>query len=290
VIAQVLRHGIEEMVRESAGREVAPQAHVELMATRVLLQVIAGVGPDDPRSGAFLSQFQALGQSVHPLLPVPAAKRDAFDSLCRMLRESGVEGDDTIVGNLAMMLVDGRKMLRMTLSWITRIAAEHPDLLAGIRTSPDQATRETLAGRFVLEVLRTRMTPYIYRRTVAQCQVRGFRIPPGWLVRVCLQEAHHDPQVFRRPDAFDPSRFDGHEYGPEAFWPWSAGVHSCPADRLVMMTAVEYLSQLAATDVHLTNAGPAERANRHWAYTIPSTRDRIRLSWITADPLSPVAP
>lgn len=289
-ISEVLRRGIEDMARASGSRDVAPRAHVERMATLVVLQAIAGIGPDDSRATAFLSQFPALDRPVHPLLPVPAAKRNAFGSLCRMLREAGAGDDDTVAGNLAMMLVDGRNMMRMTLAWITRLAAEHPNLLAEIRTSPDQDSRGTLASRFVLEVLRTRMTPYIYRRTVAECRIRGFRIPPGWLVRVCLREAHHDPDVFSRPDEFDPSRFAAREYGQEEFWPWSAGVHTCMADRFVMMTAVEYVSQLAATDIRLTTAGPAERANRHWAYTIPSNGDRVRVSRMAEDPFSQTVP
>ena len=35
----------------------------------------------------------------------------------------------------------------------------------------------------------------------------GFRLPRGWLLRICVHESHRDPAVFEHPEVFDPDRF-----------------------------------------------------------------------------------
>jgi cytochrome P450 len=124
-----------------------------------------------------------------------------------------------------------------------------------------------------------RMTPYIYRKVVRDLRLGSYRVPRGWLLRICVREAHHRPDVFPSPDAFEPSRFAARSFGPDEFCPFSAGPHACFADTFVMAVARTFLVHLALNyDERIARDGPVEGSNRHWTYGQPGAQLRVSLT------------
>jgi cytochrome P450 len=119
----------------------------------------------------------------------------------------------------------------------------------------------------------------VYRRTLRECHLGAFRIPKGWLVRVCLREAHGRADVFPDPAAFDPGRFAARRYGKHEYAPFSDGPHACFGAALTVTVAKTFLHELAAGfDARLVSDGPVERDNRHWEHWRPSASLRVVLT------------
>ena len=72
---------------------------------------------------------------------------------------------------------------------------------------PRQGPPVDPATAFVMETLRLEQSEFLYRRVVAPIDIDGRTIPAGWILRLCVNEAHRDPAVFPDPDRFDPRRF-----------------------------------------------------------------------------------
>ena len=82
------------------------------------------------------------------------------------------------------------------LCWVLYYLGRNPRWLeeAGqLETLPDLTNHSTLAARVVLETLRLRQSEFIFRATLQDIEFRGFLIPRGWLVRICVWESHRDP-------------------------------------------------------------------------------------------------
>lgn len=283
------------------------------LAYRTLLRAVVGVDTADPRVAGAPAILALLDRGVHPCLPASANSRRAFAELCGSLRDIGAAfaampdtvvpqsvlgdlvrrertliDDALVVANLATLLQDGHNMLRMLLLWLVKRAAIHPETLDAVRAAlSDASDAEARAREFTLEVLRMDLAFYAYRKTVADCRIGPFLIPRGWLVRVCLHEAHCDSRYFEQPLDFAPARFRDRAPAAERFWPFSAGMHACFAQPLVMAVATQFLRALAAYDLRLLADGSPERANRHWAFAVPSRSLRVSLSQPTRAPARP---
>lgn len=292
---------------------VAPFPVCQDLAYRALLRLLVGIDPGDPRVAGIPSMLAQLDRDVHPWLPVSAASRRAFAELAGVLKEVGAEfvplpgeavprsvlgdlvrrdpgllDDALVIANLATLLQNGRVMLRMLLAWLVKRAGDHPGSFAAIRAAlSDERHAETRAREFILEVLRLDVGRYLYREAVADCRLGPYRVPEGWLVRVCLREAHRDPQFFDRPLAFDPGRFAENRFGANRFWPFGAAIHACFAERFVMAVAGQFLLALAAHEVRVLADGPRERVNRHWAFALPSSQLRVSVADVAPVPGGP---
>jgi len=81
--------------------------------------------------------------------------------------------------------------------------------------------------RVALETLR--MIPPIFgsfRRALEDIEVNGYVIPKGWQVFWASSVTHMDPGIFRDPDKFDPSRFEG-QAPPYSFVAFGGGQRLC---------------------------------------------------------------
>lgn len=312
-IAALVRADLRALAH-APGSVPPPRAFAPL-AFACLARLVFGLDRTDPRFRELERACEALDFRAGFGERVPASARAAFESLAErvrtivaaipagapggagsvesvahaiLARDPSASGDATLVGNLALMIAIGRDNLTGFLVWLAKLACDHPEAIAEIRAAADgddasgRAERPCayrLATGFVSEALRLWQSEYVYRVTLAEVAIAGFRVPRGWLVRVCLREAHRREDVFERAATFDPSRFADRRPGRDEYAPFSRGRHACLASVVVTAIAQTTLVEWAAgVDARATCDGPVERGNRHWHHWRPSRRLRIAFS------------
>lgn len=320
-IAALVRADLRALAHESGS--VPPAPALAPIAFACLARLVFGLDRTDPRFRGLERACEALDFRAGFGERVPASARAAFESLVDRVRtivtaipaeaagrsasadsvahaivarDPSASGDATLVGNLALMIAIGRDNLTGLLVWLAKLACDHPEAIAEMRAAADgddaigRAERPRayqLAARFVSEALRLWQSEYVYRVTLAEVAIAGYRVPRGWLVRVCLREAHRREDVFERAATFDPSRFADRRPGRDEYAPFSRGPHACLASAVVTAIAQATLVEWAAgVDARATDDGPVERGNRHWHHWRPSRRLRIAFSPRPVRPVS----
>jgi cytochrome P450 len=136
-----------------------------------------------------------------------------------------------------------------------------------------------MATSLVHETLRLFGTQYVYRRLVTDLQVGSFRLPKGWLVRICFDTAHANPHRYPEPKRFDSNRFVGGCPGPTDYCPFGHGTHACIGAELTLDIARTLCREAALGFEIRTVADGAEwRINRHWGIWRPSSSLRIAIA------------
>ena len=159
----------------------------------------------------------------------------------------GLTADETVVGFALMTVFTGYITTAAQLCWSLVQLLQHPDYLALVQSEqasvfpPGVAVSVEALGR--LERLEwalkesQRMHPVMshYARYNAEdYELSGYRVPKGWLTMVCPAVAHRLPEVFSRPDTYDPERFaPGREEDqkPYSLIGFSEGLYKCPGAR-----------------------------------------------------------
>jgi cytochrome P450 len=327
------REGVETVVREQltmiagrdGGRGVDPAGFLERVAFVSMLRVMFGIPVNDPRIDELQRLFADLGATRAFVERRPEERVATFGRLTSIVHTLGEEinvrhargdhpgrsvlgeivradpthlSDETLIGNLVLIVHVTRSNVRGLLGWVLKEYFDHPQVALDLRKAANDPTDgpsrfEALATNFVNETLRMHQSEYFYREVVREIRIGPYRIPPGWLLRVCVRECHDNPVVFPEPRAFKPERFAGRHYDRTEYCPFSDGTHSCFGAGLAIMIARTLVMVLAIDfDGRCTNDGPVERqGNRHWSHWRPNTRFRIALSpRVGRGPSGPSAP
>lgn len=187
--------------------------------------------------------------------------------------------DDTMLLNLVYMVQVARTDMTGLLMWILKQLGDHPETLGQLRhqlgRDPAAAPPPRLAELIVKETLRLEQSEFLSREAVADIDFKGFRIPRGWLVRVCIREGHRDPARFAEPERFDPHRFLAQSYGPREYSPLGMLGHACIGAQIVSRIGQIFVTELARSfDLAIVADGPREFGVDHWT---PSSTFRIAL-------------
>lgn len=196
------------------------------------------------------------------------------DGLSRILAaRSPIDGkplDDDLVAREVHHVVIAGFIVWCWYVGAVRHLAEHPGLREGLRREaaslPDDygpSALQALPGlsRGVMETQRlTPILPLVFGRAKTDFEFKGHRIPRGWMVLWAWHSTHMRPEVWQRPGAFDPGRFDAgraEQHGHRcAFAPQGSGeadkTHKCAGHELApMMLRVLLVELLRGYDVTL---------------------------------------
>lgn len=257
--------------------------------------IATAIGTPTPRARAALAAF---GET----LAGRAAERPdaAGESVAGyLLREDPAALDDeTVRGNLFLLYTASRDSIGSLLAWLLYRLSDAPDWVERLRRTPRSDTPATAAEPragggdpftwTVLECLRLGQSEYVYRRVLEPIEVEGFRVPAGWILRICVAESHLLDPPFSDPERFDPGRFERGRFGPEVYAPFGLDRHACLGARMSMLLARTFAEEL----VHgfawtVVATGPPERGNRHWNHWAPSSRLRVALAPRAVSPDAP---
>ncbi|KAL3694958.1 hypothetical protein R1sor_008609 [Riccia sorocarpa] len=98
--------------------------------------------------------------------------------------------------------------------------------------------------KVIQEVLRLQ-PPVIgsYRKTATDLEYKGYLIPRGWLLNWNTQYTHYNPESFKDPLMFDPSRWETRP-PPFTYLPFGGGIHSCPGNEFAKMSMLTFIHHL----------------------------------------------
>ena len=196
-------------------------------------------------------------------------------------RDPNTAEDDTVLLNLVYVVQVARVDMTGLLMWILKKMSDNREIVDELRdisskqSEASQSAASELAAAIVKETLRLDQSEYLYRKVQDEIRFRGFVIPQGWLVRICIREGHRDPALFPDPERFDPHRFLENEFTVKAYSPLGLLGHSCLGAMLVDRVGRTFAGVLATEfDWSVISDGPREFGAAHWT---TSARFRIGL-------------
>jgi ent-kaurenoic acid hydroxylase len=189
---------------------------------------------------------------------------------------SPVLDEETIVGNVLQMQDSGTADLSALLTWVVKHLGDHSIWVERLHDEARAAGgAKSLAERVIRESLRLEQSEFLSRRVTREFRFRGYRMPKGWRVRICVREAHRSPDVFQRPTEFDPDRFLRNAHPLTEYAPFGLDRHRCLAARLVPRIGGTFVEELArGYRLTIVQDGPRQHGRFHWQ---PSRRLRVKL-------------
>jgi cytochrome P450 family 138 len=254
-----------EIERWPLNAEFATAKSMQTITLRAILRAVFGATgatlteledllPRWTELGQSLSRFPQVHKDLGPLSPwgrflrlrakvdkildrlIDETKRDPDledrpDVLALMVqarREDGTElTNPEIRDQLVTMLAAGHETTAHTLAWSIERLRRHPDVLKRLQDEADAGGKE-LREATILEVQRMRpVISFAGRHTIKPFEVGGYRLPRGVLIGLSAGLTHYDPNLFERPDRFDPDRFVGVRPGTYSWIPFGGGRRRC---------------------------------------------------------------
>lgn len=196
---------------------VDPALHTQFKRWVDIL-VAAVPSEEDPRFQQVLDTWREVEQALREV--VEQRRRHPGEDLLSELMRARVDGESLTEGELLgfcfLLLAAGLETTAHVLGHSVRVWLEHPELVARLRADP------ALVPRLLEEVLRYEPPVHlIARRTTAEVELAGVRLPEGATLAVLLGSACHDEARFPHPERFDLER-----PGLQNL-PFGHGVHFC---------------------------------------------------------------
>lgn len=168
---------------------------------------------------------------------------DVLGVLLQAEDESGGKlSPEELQDQVLLLLFAGHETLTSALCSLCLLLAQHPAHRDRIRAQQYQIPyrdpwsmpdlkQMTAIDPVLQEVLR--LIPPVgggFREVIEPCEIKGYRIPKGWMVLYQINDTHQDPETYTDPEQFNPERFTG-EY-PEgkvgsSYIPFGGGVREC---------------------------------------------------------------
>lgn len=192
-----------------------------------------------------------------------ASKTESSDILSLLLQARDESGkpmtDRELRDELMTLLLAGHETTATEICWafdkILRDRRVLTKLQTEVDASPDLANAPYLDAT-IKEVLRlSPVVPAVGRRVKKPMQIGGYDIPAETLLVPGLWLTHHLPDLYPRPDAFEPERFLGKKPDPYEWLPFGGGVRRCVGMafaltemKIVIGTILQRVTLRAATE------------------------------------------
>jgi cytochrome P450 len=234
-------------------------------ATANFMQLILGLGTASPRyaeltraydiyapDGPFIvarPRHKEAYARIHALVMQQVEEikgdKDAKPSLLRHLIRSDTV-DETTLGNLIQMVEATRTDLHGLWTWLIKMLSDRPEVAERVRSnSAVGATQLTIGEAIAREALRMEQSELLHRVATDNIIFDGYYIPKDTRVRICVWEAHHDPQKFPDPFRFDCERFMRSKIPADDYSPFGLDKHRCLGDDWTLTLSATFVEELA---------------------------------------------
>ena len=281
---------VEEALAELTAQ---PNAYARPVWDRLLLRsftrLFFGIAPGTEAFTTLEAGYSTLAQVSSrriavPWLPSERTAERTFSNLTGLLRRQ--VADDCFLAELRRQaeFAESEQVLRMLLlmvqlsgqdmaglvQWLVKTLCDDPAVTERLRGELHRegvsTSSASLLHRFILETLRRNQVEHLYRRVLVEIEWEGYRIPKGWLLRVCLADAHRDAAVFDDPDGFRPDRFLGDGPSQSEFLPFGAFRRTCLGDGVTFAFARQFLAA-AVRDWDWQQVGASHEDYLGWHWT-----------------------
>lgn len=219
----------------------------------------------------------------------PTGKRDILDRILAGHAEDGHAWDDRAVAQMRdevkTFLMAGHETSSMMLTWalfelvrnpsaMEKVIAEADAVLPREGAPPQEVAAKGLeyTQAVLKEALRRySIVPVVTREVMEDDVLGGFEIPKGSKVVVAIDAVHHDPKVWKDPEAFKPERFLAPLPHPYAFLPFLMGPRNCIGEHFSLIEAKIVLARLVQRFRFLSASSEVGARDRFKAPVAPST-------------------
>jgi len=164
--------------------------------------------------------------------------------------------------DLMTMLIAGHETTAAVLTWTFYCVSDRPDVVAKLREEVDRVlgdrnpTIEDMhalkyTSRVIAESMRLYpQPPVLIRRALEDDVLKGYEIKAGSDIFISTWNLHRSPQLWDRPDEFDPERFPVDRPMPNEvtedfkYLPFGGGKRKCVGDQFALFEAIVALAML----------------------------------------------
>lgn len=204
--------------------------------------------------------------------------RDRNDLVAQLLRardddSSGAMSEKQVRDEAVTLFIAGHETTALGLAWAFHELAKEPALYAAVQSEGDRLAGWSPARGGLPPLPRSlavfkealRMYPPVYlvlREATEDAVIGGYALPRGTIVMVSIYGIHHNPDVYRDHERFDPDRWEPQAEAarPRAAWlPFGAGPRVCIGNHFALLEGQLVLASLAR-QVRFVPAGPVHPA------------------------------
>lgn len=173
------------------------------------------------------------------------------DTLSMFLQAHDEDGtmmsEDEIVGETVAVFRGGSKTSASALTWIIFLLTQHPQIYAqqmdeldgtlrGAAPKLEQLNQLPLLEGVIKEGMRL-IPPVLWgiRYSVEDFELGGYHHPEGSSVIYSSYVTHHMPEIYEKPQSFDPFRWETLKPSPYEYFPFNAGPRRCLGAEFAMM-------------------------------------------------------
>ena len=194
---------------------------------------------------ALLRHAEAIEREVQAMLDEKRSAGATGSDLVSLLLAANRQGeqwmsDDDLIGQVTIAFAASYETTANAMTWTLFLLAQHPHVahalldelegtFGGAPPSPESLPRAELLEAVVKEALRI-LPPVPYTIRVARapsCEIGPFEALRGDRVILSHYVTHHLPELYERPERFDPERWLRLKRGPYEYLPFSAGPRLC---------------------------------------------------------------
>jgi cytochrome P450 len=173
--------------------------------------------------------------------------RDVLSLMLRAHDEEGGISDEQLIGHIALLFGAAHLTSAHTLTWTLFLLAQHPQVMEELHReleqfvdgpSPRAAQLDELSvlDRVIKESMRVLpASSYSQRITSEPVDLGPFSLPRGAVIIFSQFITHHLPELYPRPESFQPERWTTITPSPYAYLPFGAGPRMCIGAALGMM-------------------------------------------------------
>jgi cytochrome P450 len=209
-----------------------------------------------PGRGRYLAAIRAIDRHIFRLIEQRRRQGgDGIDLLSALMASVDAEtgshmSDAQLRDEVVAMFLAGYETVSSMLTFAIDLLARHPEHARAARDEivevvgerePGLADLPRLGATLAVLQETLRLVPPVFflpRQALVDDEIDGFSIPAGSIVAPVVYVIHHHPDLWERPERFDPGRFTAPRAGgrhPLAWMPFGTGHRQCLGKEVALL-------------------------------------------------------
>ncbi|KAG7034125.1 Abscisic acid 8'-hydroxylase 3, partial [Cucurbita argyrosperma subsp. argyrosperma] len=167
--------------------------------------------------------------------------------------------DSEIMDNLLTLIIASQTTTAAAMMWSVKFLDENREAQERLREEQlsilrkkedgelltlEDLNKMSFGSKVVKETLRmSNVLLWFPRVALGDCRLEGFEIKKGWHVNIDATCIHYDPDLYKDPMQFNPSRFDEIQK-PYSFIPFGSGPRTCLGINMAKLTMLVFLHRM----------------------------------------------